>query len=271
MTKLKPFIKYKEYRKYIIKKYLKKFGIPTALILVSIMSMMLNINILAKDNEIRVIGNSLDIQNLINRKSQGNKLTAVAKIEKIETMQPSKESNVNAKADSSNSNVENQNVINKLKELESENEKLKEDNLYLQNSVKIAASQGTRPKNYRLAPEITSRSGVLRGKSLGYFNITAYTPTKAECGSDRGITASGHPIVPGVTVAVDRNYWPIGTVFYIKGLGYVVAMDTGGAIKGKNRMDFAVLDRDFAKKIGRKSFEVYLISLGSGKVGNIEF
>lgn len=271
MIKIKPFLKYKEYRNHIIKKYLRKFGIPAALISVSLISMVLSINILAKDNGIKNIGNGLGMQTLISREAQDNKTIAVAKVEKSEIIKTSKENEEKANNTLINNNIQQQDVITKLKELESENEKLKEDNLLLQNSVKIAASKGTRPKNYRLAPEITSRSGVLRGKNLGYFNITAYTPTKAECGNDRGITASGHPIVPGVTVAVDRNYWPIGTVFYIKGLGYVVAMDTGGAIKGKNRIDFAVLDKEFALEIGRKKFEVYLISLGNGKIGDIEF
>lgn len=268
MFKLKPFLKYKEYRKYIIKKYLKKLGIPTALICTSLVSMMLSIDIIAKDNGIRQLGGSLDNKlinkQIINKTDTNHKVKAVSAALNQETTEaidiPKK-----------NEEFDYQAVINKLNELQSENEKLKEDNLFLQNSVKIAASKGTRPKNYRLASEITSRSGVLRGKSLGYFSITAYTPTKDECGSDRGITASGQPIIPGVTVAVDTRYWPIGTVFYIKGLGYVVAMDTGGAIKGRNRMDFAVLDREFAKRIGRKKFEVYLISLGDGKVGDIEF
>jgi 3D (Asp-Asp-Asp) domain-containing protein len=48
-------------------------------------------------------------------------------------------------------------------------------------------------------------------------------------------------------------------------------MDTGGAIKGKNRIDFAVFDKAFAKKIGRRKFEVYLISIGNGKVDTIKF
>lgn len=268
MVKLKPFLKYKEYRKYVIKKHLNRLAVPFLIIIVSIISMILSINIIAKDNGIRQLGNKLNTGIVKQQKTETIVKTDIKTIEPVQTIQEKADvKDIGVKKEELNY----QDTVNKLKELQTENEKLKDDNIILQNSVKIAASKGVRPKNYRLAPEIKSRSGVLQGKNLGYFNITAYTPTKEECGNDKGITASGHPIVPGVTVAVDRKYWPIGTVFYIKGLGYVMAMDTGGAIKGRNRIDFAVLDKEFAKQIGRKKFEVYLISLGNGKVGNIEF
>jgi 3D (Asp-Asp-Asp) domain-containing protein len=51
----------------------------------------------------------------------------------------------------------------------------------------------------------------------------------------------------------------MGTKFYIEGLGYVVAMDTGGAIKGKYRFDYAVFDRQYAKQLGRRKYKVYLV------------
>ena len=42
-------------------------------------------------------------------------------------------------------------------------------------------------------------------------------------------------------------------------------MDTGSAIKGKYRFDFAVFDRNFAKQLGTNYWDVYLVKLGNGK------
>ena len=43
-------------------------------------------------------------------------------------------------------------------------------------------------------------------------------------------------------------------------------MDTGSAIKGKNRFDFAVLDRKFAYELGQQYYDVYLVKMGNGKI-----
>ena len=42
-------------------------------------------------------------------------------------------------------------------------------------------------------------------------------------------------------------------------LGFVVAMDTGSMVKGKYRFDYAVFDKDYAFKLGRKKWNVYLV------------
>jgi 3D (Asp-Asp-Asp) domain-containing protein len=86
----------------------------------------------------------------------------------------------------------------------------------------------------------------------------------------KGITKSGEPIIPGISVAIDERYWPFGTVFYIKGLGYTVAMDTGSAVKGKYRFDFSVLDRDFAMQLGSRKWDVYLVKMGNGNVKDVK-
>lgn len=46
-------------------------------------------------------------------------------------------------------------------------------------------------------------------------------------------------------------------------------MDTGSAIKGKKRFDFAVFDKDFANKLGTSYWDVYLVKLGNGKVEDV--
>jgi len=160
--------------------------------------------------------------------------------------------------------------VQKLKkqndELTIKNRELMEDNIELQNTLKKAAEAGIKPQNYTAFRGLSSRGELDRGIYLGKFLGTAYTPSEDECGNNKGITNSGKPIIPGVSVAIDKEYWPYGTVFYIRGLGYAVAMDTGSAIKGKYRFDFAVFDKEFAKKLGTRYWDVYLVKMGDGSI-----
>jgi len=162
-------------------------------------------------------------------------------------------------------------ITRQNEELANKNRELIDENIALQNSLKIAASVGIKPQNYTVFNGISSRSSLNRGRYIGSFIGTAYTPSKEECGNTKGITRSGKPIIPGVTIAVDEKYWPLGSIFYIKGLGYAVAMDTGSAIKGKYRFDFSVFDKEFAKKLGVRRWDVYLIKLGNGNVEEVSF
>lgn len=157
---------------------------------------------------------------------------------------------------------------NKL--LSQKNEELEKENIHFQNTIKLAASVGIKPQNYTVFEGFNKSTSIDKGKYIGTFVGTAYTPAKDECGSNKGITNSGHPIIPGVSIAVDTKYWPMGTVFYVKGLGYVMAMDTGSAIKGKNRFDFAVFDKKFARALGVKKWEVFLVKKGEGKLIDIK-
>jgi len=173
--------------------------------------------------------------------------------------------------------LQNEKIFSEIEKLRKENEQLikinkelAEDNIALQNSLKLAASVGIKPQNFTKFEGIT-RGEVERGEYVGSFLGTAYTPSIEECGNNKGITNSGIPIIPGVSIAVDTKYWPIGTVFYIRGLGYALAMDTGGAIKGKYRFDFAVFDKKFADKLGIRKWDMYVIHYGSGKISNIRF
>lgn len=152
------------------------------------------------------------------------------------------------------------------KELERSKNELEADNIELQKSLKKAASVGVTPQSYKIYDIDSIERTSSKGKYLGKFLGTAYTPSSEECGNDKGITSSGEPIIPGISVAVDKAHWPYGTVFYIKGLGYTVAMDTGSAIKGKKRFDFAVFDKDFANELGLQYYDVYLVKMGNGKI-----
>ena len=158
-------------------------------------------------------------------------------------------------------------ALKKLKEkLEVSKNELIADNLELQKSLKKAASVGVTPQSFKIYDGESLETSNNKGKFVGKFLGTAYTPSSDECGNDKGITSSGLPIIPGVSIAIDNKHWPYGTVFYIKGLGFTVAMDTGSAIKGKKRFDFAVLDKDFANELGQQYYDVYLVKMGNGKI-----
>lgn len=174
--------------------------------------------------------------------------------------------NKDLKAQNESIKKEIENIKKENLQLESKIKELIDDNIELQKSLKKAASVGVTPQSYKIYDGNIQQSFSTKGKYLGKFLGTAYTPCTEECGNDKGITSSGSPIVPGVSVAVDTKHWPYGTVFYIKGLGYTVAMDTGSAIKGKKRFDFAVLDKQFANQLGQEYYDVYLIKLGTGKI-----
>jgi 3D (Asp-Asp-Asp) domain-containing protein/cell division protein FtsB len=95
-------------------------------------------------------------------------------------------------------------------------------------------------------------------KYLGNWRMSQYTATVGECDANPSITASGKLVTPSFTVAVDPKYWKYGTIFYFQGLGFGVAADCGGGVKGKNRADYLVASKDFARSLD-KNRDVYLV------------
>ncbi len=84
------------------------------------------------------------------------------------------------------------------------------------------------------------RRQAAKGRFLGSFRISAYTPSPSENGG-YAVTATGRPLAGNewAICAVDPSVIPLGSTIYIEGVGNVVACDTGGAIKG-NRIDLLV-------------------------------
>lgn len=80
----------------------------------------------------------------------------------------------------------------------------------------------------------TNTANGIVGTYLGNFKITGYTPSPSENGG-YSVTCMGDNLWNSVgwAIAVDPKVIPLGTKVYIEGIGYRVARDTGGAIKGK--------------------------------------
>lgn len=93
---------------------------------------------------------------------------------------------------------------------------------------------------------------------MGEFEITAYCGCRKCNGVWTGYpTASGAPLKEGVTIAVDPKIIPMGSRVYIEGVGWRVAQDTGGAIKGK-RIDLYMNSHAACNKFGRQYMAVWV-------------
>jgi 3D (Asp-Asp-Asp) domain-containing protein len=132
----------------------------------------------------------------------------------------------------------------------------------LENTIREFASVGKKPQNYKIADRVSRGSFDRLYDNLEYVGEwlgTYYAPTKEECGNNKGLTASGIPVTAGHTIAVDKRYWKLGTLFYLEGYGICEAIDTGSAIKGKNRLDYCVFSEDISHS-GNFMVNVWLIN-----------
>jgi 3D (Asp-Asp-Asp) domain-containing protein len=102
-------------------------------------------------------------------------------------------------------------------------------------------------------------------RMLGEFTLTAYAVSKQSTGKtpqspDFGITFSGTKARVSRTVAVDPKVIPIGTLIYIDGVGWRLAEDTGGAVKG-NHIDVLMTSDAKALQFGvKRHIRVYTIA-----------
>lgn len=96
------------------------------------------------------------------------------------------------------------------------------------------------------------------------FEATAYAPLDPNAKEgmcyegDPRITASGAPVVPGVTVAAGKEL-PFGTELYIKGIGKRIVQDRGAAI-GRGCIDIAVQTQAEAFQFGRRPVLVKILN-----------
>lgn len=95
-----------------------------------------------------------------------------------------------------------------------------------------------------------------KGRYLGRFRISHYCPCSI-CNGGYSGTASGAPLTPWVSIAVDPSIIPLGSSVYIDGYGSFKAHDTGGAIKG-NRIDVCVSSHAEAYQLGVVYRDVYV-------------
>ena len=86
------------------------------------------------------------------------------------------------------------------------------------------------------------------------MTATAYTSQDDGNGSH---TYRGHELRRGLA-AVDPRVIPLGTRLFIKGYGFAIADDIGGAIKG-NKIDLAFENRAEALQFGVQKVTVYIL------------
>ena len=92
-------------------------------------------------------------------------------------------------------------------------------------------------------------------KSIGEFKLTFFCPCRKCNGKWTGkATASGAPLKPGTTIAVDPKVIPLGTRVRI-GEHEFIAQDTGSGIKG-NRIDICLEDHGECLRAGVQYSEV---------------
>lgn len=106
---------------------------------------------------------------------------------------------------------------------------------------------------------------TVKHQTLTEFTLTAYSldvrsTGKTKQSADYGITFSGTQATIGRTVAVDPNLIPIGTPVYIdlKGIGWRIAEDTGGAVQGRH-IDLLLASEAAAVRFGvKRHIRVYI-------------
>ncbi len=110
-----------------------------------------------------------------------------------------------------------------------------------------------------VSQEYTVGEATFNGEYLKKFTMlaTAYSPRVSETDTNPWVTATGMRSSIGV-IAVDPKVIPLGSLLYVKGYGYAVAGDTGGAIKD-NRIDVFFYSTEDALKWGRRTVTVYLL------------
>jgi 3D (Asp-Asp-Asp) domain-containing protein len=94
-----------------------------------------------------------------------------------------------------------------------------------------------------------------------YFIATGYSKNDTNQGTT-GVTSTGKTAAEGM-IAVDPKIIPLGTTVEIKDIGFFIADDRGGKIKG-NRIDIFFDSEEEAKDFGKKGVWLRFLEDGNG-------
>ena len=150
-------------------------------------------------------------------------------------------------------------MVTKYERIEEENQRL--EMMISQYTLLVHSLNNENEKLKTQIVESGSSEVVEETKTyLGDFTITYYCTENYShtCGGG-GTTASGTQVTPYQTAAVDTSVIPFGTKLYIEGVGYRIAEDRGGAVKG-NKIDLAVTTHEEALNLGiDRNVKVYIV------------
>ena len=128
-----------------------------------------------------------------------------------------------------------------------------------------AKSEAKKKERQSTQKEQSVKQASRSSKRSETFETTAYTTNPENNGSQlyngRALTASGYDVTNTITyegrriVAVDPSVVPLGTKLHVEGFGDAIALDTGGAIRGKI-MDLLVGSKQEALEWGRRQVTV---------------
>lgn len=155
---------------------------------------------------------------------------------------------------------------NALKEEKSdlEFEIIEKDNELYKMAVDLEFTEKALADTSAFLDQVQDTSEVIGYEYIGEYKCTAYCCEKYPhiCGGGKGITASGQPIQPDVSVAVgDLKLLPYGTVIYIEDVGIRIVQDTGKL--GKHQIDVAVDTHDHASSWeGQGKHKVWILKEG---------